>query len=227
MKIFVVSPVRTTSSRMRGKIFWPLGGKSMLENFIERIQRAKLIDGICIACPPRDLAEFKEFTKGWGIEIVAPDLDESDLIGRLYLAGKAIGADFVVRICADNPCIEPEYLDWLASQIPSLPSPLRGLWLNSENFLNDHDGFGGEIYSYEMLKWMDDTIKGVRHREHPHTFWKDLGLWTYMGKDYARGLRLEVNTEKEYRKLVKIYDHFGNNLFHVEEAIEYVRTIVL
>ena len=224
MKVIAVIQQRLSSTRLPGKALLPLAGKSMTQNIVERVQRAKLVDDVILAIPRRDM-KFFDIQYNFPLPSLAVYTgDEDDLIGRFLFAAIANNADFIIRICGDNPCIEPEYLDWLASQIPSLPSPLHGLWLNSENFLNGHDGFGGEIYSVEMLYWMDDTIKGVRHREHPHTFWKDLGLWTYVGKDYPKGFRLDVNTPEEYEKLVKIYDHFGNNLFHVEEAIEYVRT---
>ena len=222
MKIIAVIQQRLGSTRLPGKALLPLAGKSMTQNILERAKRAKLIEEVIIAVPQRDWSIFPIYS--YPPVVWAFDGEEDDLIGRFLVMAQTFNATHVIRISGDNPCVEPEYLDWLASQIPSLPSPLRGLWLNSENFLGDYDGFGGEIYSLEMLEWMDNTIQGVRHREHPHTFWKDLGLWTYVGKDYPKGFRLDVNTPEEYEKLVKIYDHFGNNLFHVEEAIEYVRT---
>ena len=222
MKVFVIAPVRTTSTRLRGKIFWPLAGKSMLQNFIERIQRAKSIDGIAIACPPRDLHEFTEFTKDWGITVVAPDVEEWDLIGRLYVAGKMVRADLIIRICADNPCVEPEEIDSLVLHSQFLESPCRELRMNSEHLNLEFDGFGGELYTLEMLEWMDRVIKDPFYREHPHQIWGELRAYSYCGKMYPRGFRLEVNTEEEYLKLKDIYDHFGHNRFSVMEVMEYL-----
>src|SRR3990167_902025 len=222
MKTSVISPVRTDSSRMRGKIFWPLAGKSMLQNFIERIQRAKLIDGVAIACPPRDLDEFTKFTKGWGIKVVAPEVDESDLIGRLYLAAKMLNVDNVIRICADNPCVEPEEIDSLVS----LYNPATD-WerlMNSEKPDGDYDGVGGELYTIEMLERMNEKLPEPKYREHPHQFWIDMNNYRYVGKLYPRGFRLEVNTPEEYEKLKDIYDQFGHNHFTVKEVMEYLGT---
>ena len=230
MKTFVITPVRTTSSRMRGKIFWPFIGKSMLQHFIERVQRAKLIDGVAIACPPKDLAEFAEFTKDWGIEVVAPDLDESDLIGRLYQAGKTLAVDIVIRICADNPCVESEQIDRLIDWKYLTEGRNGRPWtlpVNSERFADhfssdEFDGFGGELYSLEMLEWMNRVIKDSEYREHPHLIWKTMERTFYCGKMYPKGFRLDVNTEQEYQKLKKIYDHFGHNQFTVKEVMEYL-----
>ena len=226
MKTIAVIQARLGSTRLPGKILLPLAGKSMLQNVVERVRRAKLVDEVWFTFPGDGAApQILPVLDACDVMVhFSPSLLENDLIARLLLTVKASLADAVIRICADNPCVEWEQIDWLCAQIPALPEKCRLLKLNSESFIGNHDGFGGELYPLEMLEWMDRTIKDPEYREHPHKFFRDIFAWHYLGKDYPRGFRLDVNTEAEYQKLKAIYDHFGRNDFTVREVMDYLTT---
>lgn len=222
MNVVCIVQARNGNTRLPDKGDIELGGKSVLQNVVERIQRASKINDLCVAFPRSDsIGETCReigvpwYEAGYGI-------DDSDLIGRYLAAANSFKADLVVRVCADNPCVEPEAINWLIENTAGMSDPCRILKLNSENFAGDHDGFGGELYTFEMLEWMDRTIKDPIYREHPHKFWRDMGAWAYVGKDYPRGFRLDVNTEADYQKLKRIYDHFGHNRFTVKEVMDYL-----
>lgn len=202
MNVVAIIQARLGSTRLPNKVLLPLAGRSMLENVQDRVGRAKLLSEVIVAWPNGFI--------------------ENDLLTRYLFHAKKTKADLVIRICADNPVVEPEAIDWLIENAAGMPDPCRILKLNSENFLNDHDGFGGELYTLEMLEWMDRVIKDPVYREHPHKFWQDMGAWIYVGKDYPQGFRLDVNTEAEYQKLKDIYDHFGHNRFTVKEVMDYL-----
>ena len=176
----------------------------MLQNIVERVGRARLLDNVVVAWP----TEHE---------------DENNLVARLLRVAKQYEADCIIRICADNPCVEPEQIDHLIKGGRPISDPCRSLLMNSEDFEFESDGFGGEYYTLEMLQWMDRTIKDPYYREHVSYFWRDLDLCDYYGVDYPRGFRLDVNTQEDYEKLVRIYDHFGNNEFHVDEAVKFVQ----
>ena len=146
------------------------------------------------------------------------------MIYRLLDTARTAKADAIIRVCADNPCVEPEKIDILiqASRNGNVGPECRILWMNSENPNYDFDGFGGELYTLEMLEWMDRVIKDPLYREHPHKIWHYLGLYNYVGEYYPAGFRLDVNTQADYEKLKDIYDHFGHNRFTVKEAREYL-----
>lgn len=189
----------------------------MLQNVVERVSRAKLLEHTIVACPCSDAREIF-----LAVDAITyhPLIDENDLIGRFLACAKNFEADFIIRVCADNPCVEPAEIDHLVRNKNAF-----GEWrllMNSENIHFGYDGFGGEFYSLRMLEWMDRVIKDPKYREHPHKFWARLDLIDYCGKPYPPGFRLEVNTPEEYEKLKRIYDHFGHNHFTVKEAMDYL-----
>ena len=217
MKIVAVIQARLGSTRLPRKVLLPLGGKSMLQNVVERVRRAKLIDDVVVACPPSD---FNEILRATRIIACAPPVDDNDLIKRFFLIAKDFEADFIIRICTDNPCVEGAEIDFLVKNQGAYGD--WNLLMNSESPDGGHDGFGGELYSLEMLQWMDRTIKDEFYREHPHLFWIQMDKFYYCGKSYPRGFRLDVNTEKDYQKVKRIYDFYGRNDFSVEEARQYL-----
>ena len=58
INIVTVIPVRSTSSRLPGKIFLPLLGIPSLEHFIERVKRSRLSPKVVLATPRGDLHNF-------------------------------------------------------------------------------------------------------------------------------------------------------------------------
>ena len=221
MRTVAVIQARLGSTRLPGKVLLPLAGKSMLQNVIERVKRAKLIDYVVVNSPDVEL----------GSEIKAPccfhvrDGDENDLIGAFYHSARSMNADFIIRICADNPCVEPGFIDDLIDwrfYYSWKGLKKRLLILNSESFDACSDGFGGELYTLPMLEWMDRIIKDPFYREHPHKLWQEMGAYFYVGNGFGKDFRLDVNTRADYEHIRNIYDHFGHNRFHVEEVVKYI-----
>lgn len=217
MRTIAVIQARLNSTRLPRKILLPIAGKSMLQNIVERVQRAKLIDRTIVACPMND---WRTISMHCFAGVSGYDGDENDVIGRLLSCAKDFQADAIIRVCADNPCVEPEEIDSLVAKLAEYESDV--LLMNSENPRLDYDGFGGELYATARLEWMDETIKSPKYREHPHKFWIDMNCFSYCGKHYWPGFRLDVNTQSDYEKVKSIYDHFGHNHFTVAEAIEFL-----
>ena len=229
MRTVAIIQARVHSSRLPGKVLLPLAGKSMLQNVVERVKRAKLLDEVIVAFPegPENLS-IPKIARECGIHFwFSAYVDENDLIGRFYSTAKACKADFIIRICADNPCVEPEEIDGIAGLVETVSDSAKWRLLsNAESFTRNHDGFGGELYSMEMLEWMNRTIQkqDAEFREHPHLFWLKSGRYDYVGKEYPEGFRLDVNTPADYERIKDIYDHFGHNHFTVKEVMEYLTT---
>jgi len=227
MKIIAIIQARNGNSRLPNKGSMELLGKPMLYHIIERVKRATKLDQIVVAMPgaPEDQP------LGWFcLEMRIPvfsgrlfGINDADIVSRYLEATGWFHADLIVRISADNPCIEPGEIDNLITEWADC-TPDMLLPDNAENITEDYDGFGGELYTYDMLKWMDKTIADPFYREHPHKFWYDIHRFVYCGKKYPPGFRLDVDTPADYEKIKRIYDHFGHNHFHVSEVIEFLAT---
>src|SRR5262245_40545029 len=111
-RVVAIIQARLDSTRLPNKVLLPLAGKSMLQNVIERVKRAKNLDRVIVATTGivNRLGEIC-----FECKVPAADWygDENDLIGRYSWCARAYRADYVVRIGADNPCVEPEAIDSL------------------------------------------------------------------------------------------------------------------
>ena len=223
MKVVALIQARLNSTRLHQKMLLPLLGKPMLYHVIERVKRAKLLDEVMVTIPHGDYLELAPIMVEAHVRIHArTEGYENDLVQAYWQAANLFKADVVIRIPADNPMVQWEYLDDLVEcQVPYLKRPMRELVTNLEHHNYDHDGFGGELYPREMLEWMHDTLADSKHREHPHLFWREMEKEYYVGSfcfNY-RPFRLDVNTEADYERVKAIYDECGTNDFNINDVL--------
>lgn len=220
MKIVAILQARMGSTRLPGKVMLPLAGKPMIQNIIERVQRATRVHEVMVTCPIQDRDAFlpvmqacrngKTFLDEW-FE------DENDLVGRYLQSAIRRDADIIVRVPCDNPCVDPGVIDQSVDAYLDAVKPLAffssTVW--PVNYVNV-DGLGCDVLSLSRLKWLDRKTKGNAHRrEHPHAYFYDTGCIYHD----PTGLRLDVNTQEDYGFIASIYNHFGHNRFTAPEIL--------
>jgi spore coat polysaccharide biosynthesis protein SpsF len=110
--VVAVIQARMTSTRLPGKVLRPILGRPMLSLLLERLTRARTLEGLVIAmttnaaddplealCRAQDIAFFRG--------------DEQDVLGRFSgaLAVAAPACEVVVRITSDCPLLDPAIVD--------------------------------------------------------------------------------------------------------------------
>ena len=236
MNVCAIIQARTGSTRLPGKVLLPLAGKSMLQNIVERVKRAKRVDQVIVSVPGG--GDGVALSGDWTIHVDFGD--ENDLIGRYYSAARMYGADLIVRICADNPCVEPGEIDRAVEYwhgVPDtrhLPSFVSNMHQHKPEFMMEQsygrlngypDGIGCEVFSFSRLKMMNEHFWKKGWREHPHLFFHEQGMVSSprCPEEFSRpNLKLDVNTKEEYEYIKDIYDYFGHNNFHITEVIKYL-----
>ena len=233
MRVVAVIQARMGSTRLPGKVLLPLAGKPMLQNIVDRVKRAKLVDGIVVAHPSDDfgISELVEDIPGCH-SFSNMLLEENDLVSRFYMAASAYGADLIVRICSDNPLVEPGEIDRAIQSYMDCPNPYisnmhqHDISAMRDRFLNGYpDGVGCEVFSWSTLQWMNECLHEAEYREHPHRYFHRVGLIDspVCPYEFARpNLKLDVNEMKDYEFIKDIYEHFGHNNFHITEVIKYL-----
>jgi len=226
MRVVAIIQARMGSTRLPGKVMMELGGKPLLQNVIERVSRAKLVDAVVVACPTEDWRQFKNFFDS-GTFCVGYEGEENDLVGRYYYTAKAFQADLIVRVCADNPLVEPGEIDRLIEYYSRHQIMTEG-WLcqNATPFANGYpDGIGAEIYSIKQLEWLNEQNEHPFDREHPHSYFHYTGNvhGPSCPPEFARpDLRLDVNTQEDLDYIRDIYAQFPDNTFHIVDVIKYL-----
>lgn len=226
MRTIAILQARLGSTRLPGKVLLPLAGKSMLQNIIERVQRATTIHAVRLTYPVADQAEFILIVEACrartGQGFATRDVqgyawwdDPRDLVGRYAETAMLSDADIIVRIPCDNPCIDPVFIDEAVRQYQQFPFVF---YSNTTASVDGFaiDGIGAEVLSVSRLRWLDEKTRDVpEFREHPHKYFEATGLLDLPKAD----LRLDVNTHADYEFISAIYDHFGHNRFTTEEVL--------
>ncbi len=227
MRILGAIQARLGSTRLPGKVLAPLLDHTMLWHLGERVMRAKTLMDVVVLCPMKDFAEISENTP---CRTLADDrIDENDLVRRYWYASRAFGAEVVVRICSDNPCIDPVNIDLLVGCYAE-----HGL-LDGHMLSNVGDGegtrwpqgLGVELYPRELLQSMDElaTKEEVdsKYREHPHKMFQDTGrvLEPPCPYEWNPPIRFDVNTQTDLTYIRCIYNEFERNDFTTKELLRW------
>jgi spore coat polysaccharide biosynthesis protein SpsF len=95
-----------TSSRLPGKVLLEAGGRPLLEVLIERLRRARGVDGVVIATTV-NASDDPIATVGARLDVGVFRGSEHDVLGRVCGALRKSGADVCVEITGDCPLVDP------------------------------------------------------------------------------------------------------------------------
>ncbi|WP_171817397.1 DUF4910 domain-containing protein [Sulfuritalea hydrogenivorans] len=171
---------RMGSSRFPGKMLARLGGIPLLEWVVRRLLRATTLAQVVLATSDGAGDDaLVELAASLGVEVFRGS--EADVLGRFVGAARMAGADNIVRICADNPFIDPVEVDRLVQHFADHPCDYA---CNHQDRLGSAyaDGFGAEILSAALLEEIAADAIEPRHREHATLY-----LW-----DHASELKLSA-----------------------------------
>lgn len=112
MSTAILITARLKSTRLPMKILKPIKGRPMLCHLLDRLKRAKVADKIIICTSPVAQDDpLEEVAEQEGVACFRGDPD--DVLLRMTDAARRYGLDYVVSCTADNPFVDPEYIDRL------------------------------------------------------------------------------------------------------------------
>lgn len=215
--VCIITQARMTSSRLPGKVLMSIGGKSILDLHLDRLEQTQLPivvatttnaedDPIVQVCERRNIP----FVRG----------SEHDVLSRFVSALRAKPSDCVVRVTSDCPLIDPKLI----------------LTCVEEYFSMDHEhgyvsncfprtyarGFDTEVFSSKMLLEADQTSTDAFEREHvTPRFWQNKN-GDYTLRNIAQSvdhsaMRITLDTPDDFRALERLISDYGAaNLSHSE-----------
>lgn len=223
MKTIAIIQARMSSTRLPGKILLDLNGKPVLQNIVERIERAKNVDEVIVATSNNkddDVVEL--FLQEHNINVFRGSL--TNVLERFYYCAKQHNADIVVRFTADNALIDPGLIDEAVSLYkrktvdyfyykPTLPL-----------------GMGIEIFSFSALEKAYFEANNEECLEHVTPYIKNnpgkFQIFHYEGcenENNNSALRFTMDTEEDYRFVKTIYNYFGTNEFSYNDVLNALR----
>ena len=164
MRVAAFVQARMGSTRLPGKSLLPMwDDMPLLEVVLRRVAAARSPERVVLATTRASTDDpLSDLADRLGVAVFRGD--EDDVLGRFAAALDVHPADAVVRVCADNPWIDPGHLDRLVEFFGGLPAcgyarstgPASGL----------ADGFGAEVAAADALRLAAAEATAPHHREH-------------------------------------------------------------
>lgn len=167
-KVVAVVQARMSSSRLPGKVLETIAGLPMVALVVDRVRQAKSVDRTLVATSV-DASDdpIAEVCRQNEIPIARGSLN--DVLDRFYHAAKAEGADWVVRITADCPLIDPDVIDGVVELAIEKSADYTSNCIPKPTF---PDGLDVEVCAFSALEksWCEtNDAKRPADREHVTT----------------------------------------------------------
>lgn len=226
-RVVVFVQARLGSSRLPGKVLYPVLGRPLLLHHLPRIKRANTVDEVVVITTvnPTDdqIAALCERNK-----ISCYRGSELDLLDRHYQAAKVFNADFVVKIPADSLLTDPAIVDRVI-----------GLWLKNPSLYdyvsNYHpptfpDGLDVEGCPFSVLETAWKEAKKPHEREHTFPFiWDQPDRFRIGNVLNPRGNmfmthRWTLDYEEDFQFVKTVFEYFKNKPhFTTDDVLELLK----
>lgn len=220
---------RIGSTRLPGKVLFPLNCDHVLVHVVNRVAAADTIDDVIVATSTlkRDdvvarVADRAGATVHRG--------SETDVLGRMFEAATEAKADKVVRITADCPLVPPAVIDAVVEQLHSGSTD----YVSNTVKRTFPRGFDVEAFTYESFEHVEamSTIEAARehvtvaYRERKE-FDTDTIRSTEVFDDPSlhnrTDLRLTLDVGADYDLLSQVYGNVPfDGILPVKAAVRYV-----
>lgn len=229
MRTVAIIQARLSSTRLPGKVMFPLDGTPVIKRVINRVQRARTVDDTVVATTtnaPDDL-----------LATVAREADasvfrgsEPDVLGRLYEASKQHNADVVVRICADSPLVDGQLVDKTVRKLTS------GEYDYVSNKLERTVPVGIDVEAFTMTSFetVEEKSTAPNEREHVTVYYRESPNFFSRGRlDSSKifddpelqnrtDLRVTLDEPADYRLLNKVFKDLPTESPTPAEALHYI-----
>jgi len=214
------------SKRLPGKMLKKINSFSIMEWVFLRVLQSKKINKIFLATTNLKRDEpLVKIAKKYKINFFKGS--EKDVLGRFFKAATKAKAKNIIRICGDCALIDSKELDKL---VKIFYSKNCDYVCNHENKLNSKyaDGFGAEMFSYEILSKLNKIANKKSDREHVTTFiWKNLSMFNIFAIPAPKSLsypnlKFFINTKRDFKKMKNLIVNNNINFkTKAEKVIKY------
>ncbi len=222
--IVAIIQARMGSTRFKGKVMHDLCGKPILWHVWKRVSQAKQIDSIVIATSDRkDDDIIENFCKTYNLLFFRGD--EQDVLLRYYdtvkmLLNSGFSIEYIVRITADCPLIDPNVIDRTVSHA------LEGEfdYVTTSNPPSFPDGIDVEIFTTDALEIAHINAQLPSEREHVTQYIIKNPDFTHSNVKNSSDLssmRWSLDQKEDYEFIQKIYAELYRNskIFLMDEIL--------
>lgn len=230
MEVVAVIQARVGSTRLPGKVMYPLDGTPTIATVIERVGSADAVDQVIVATSTEPQDRVVADT-GARFDAIVSRGSESDVLDRVWQAIADYEPAIVVRITADCPVIDPAVID---ATVQTLRQSGADYASNTMERTFPR-GFDVEAFTFESFESVHEVATESHHREHVTPYYHehqetfDLEpVTSSMVYDERRfidrtDLRLTLDEAADYELLRRLYEEIPyEGILPALSAIDYV-----
>ena len=223
MKVIAVVQARMGSTRLPNKVMRPILGRPMIALLLERLGRAKRLDGVVLATSDAPSDEpLAAFVSSLGLGVFRGS--ERDVLARYHGAAQMTGADVIVRITGDCPLVDPVLVD----------AVVEGFTRGAVDYFSNidppqfPDGLDIEVFTAEALARAFSEAVAAPEREHVTPYIRGSGRFRTanyaLGRDES-GRRWTVDEPEDFEVIEAVFGHFAPRTdFGWEEVLQLEHT---
>ena len=222
-KVAAIVQARMGSTRLPGKVLSSIANKPMLQHIVERLRASRMIGSTILATTTlKEDNRLEDFAKNHRLACYRGE--EQDVLARYYGAATEFCVKVIVRICADDPLIDPRIIDEVIHS---------HLGSDADYTFNGvvrtfPSGLDVEVFSYGALEKAYNEAWKEYEREHvtPYIYLRPeifkLKSVEALGKLKRPDLRLTVDTEDDLRLIREIFKRLYRvgQIFYTEDVID-------
>jgi spore coat polysaccharide biosynthesis protein SpsF len=213
-KIIALIQARMGSSRLPGKILMDLEGQPVIWHIWQRLKNVSKIDEVVVATSTDSSNKILiENLKKYNIKYFRGS--EDNVLDRFYDAATLMDTDYVIRVTADCPLIDPY---WVSKAIKAILKDVSldylglptGAGVMNEKINKLPDGLDTEIFKYTALKkaWKEAKDPLDRGEAVTSYIWRNKDKFKtgsiYPDKNYGH-LRWTLDTEDDFKFISEVY----------------------
>jgi spore coat polysaccharide biosynthesis protein SpsF (cytidylyltransferase family)/RimJ/RimL family protein N-acetyltransferase len=211
---------RMGSTRLPGKVMLNILGKPVLWRVINRVSKARLINGLIVATTVNTEDDIiAEFCKSNDVLVFRGS--ENDVLDRYYQCAKEYDIKDIVRITSDCPLHDPNVIDLVVDEY------LIGDYDYVTNTIEYTfpDGLDVEVFSFSALEEAWKNAKLPSEREHVTPYIRKKEEFkkknVYSSKKYLP-YRLTLDYPEDYQFIKKIYEGIGKEMFYPDDIVKFL-----
>ena len=217
MRVVAIIQARMGSSRLPGKVLMKLADTPAIQLLLQRLQRSKLINEICVATSfNKENDALEAIIQKFGFRVVRGS--EDDVLERFWVAAKATSADIIVRITGDCPLIDPRLVD----EVVELFLSSKVDYVSNVDPATFPDGLDVEVFSMKLLERAHMYATSSFEREHVTPFMRtsEFERLNLQNISDTSHLRLTLDEPEDAALLQTIFEHFSPDIHFSFEKIE-------
>ena len=229
-KVGAIIQARTSSTRLPKKVLKKIGEYQVIDWVINRTKNSKLCDSIVLATTDEKTDDILA-SKSEELNINLFRGNKENVLLRYIESARINNIDIIVRICADRPFIDPEFID---DAVTYYLNNNYDLIFNHNALLNSTwpRGFGVEVFSLNLLEEIYQKKLNNDYLEHVTLYvWNNSEKYRINSSPYKFEnntpfdfIKLDLDTQNDFKEIKKFEKYITLNSSAFEIINKYLQT---